>query len=307
MKPTTSILLSALALSSVVDFADAHGRMLSPPHRGHIGRLPKFSGLVPINYSDNGLSAGGIGGTKGGKHGVCGDAYSGVREHETGGTYGRFPIHGSKVVGACYAPGSTVDLEIQLTANHKGYFQFGLCKLSGKDDKETEECFKALAQPSGETQWQVPPGNQVFNMKYVLPSGVTCDGDSHCVLRWHYVGWNNYGVDILGQEHFWNCADVYISNTCGASNPTPSSAKPSTSAVATQAPRPTQPQAPSTSKPTIPTQPPQTSAPSNPTPAPVPGQCGTCANCYYAPTNACFAGWSAAQCAQVPVFKWCGV
>ncbi|RHY83171.1 hypothetical protein DYB26_013468, partial [Aphanomyces astaci] len=102
-------------------------------------------------------------------------------------------------------------------------------------------------------------------------------------------------------------ADVYISNTCGASNPTPSSAKPSTSAVATQAPRPTQPQAPSTSQPTIPTQPPQTSAPSNPTPAPVPGQCGTCANCYYAPTNACFAGWSAAQCAQVPVFKWCGV
>ncbi|RHZ18043.1 hypothetical protein DYB37_005513 [Aphanomyces astaci] len=144
-------------------------------------------------------------------------------------------------------------------------------------------------------------------LQYVLPSGVTCDGDSHCVLRWHYTGWNNAGVGALGQEHFWNCADVYISNTCGASNPTPSSAKPSTSAVATQAPRPTQPQAPSTSKPTIPTQPPQTSAPSNPTPAPVPGQCGTCANCYYAPTNACFAGWSAAQCAQVPVFKWCGV
>ncbi|RLO04641.1 hypothetical protein DYB28_001693 [Aphanomyces astaci] len=301
------IAATATPTSAVAHLADAHGRLVSPPHRGYIGKLPQYKGLVPINYSDNGLSAGGIGQTSGGKNGICGDPYTGVREHETGGVYGRFPQHREKVVGACYAPGSTIGVQVQLTANHKGYFEFGLCKLNHLNDKETEECFQALAEPSGLKEWQVPPGNGFFDIQYVLPSGVTCDGDSHCVLRWHYTGWNNAGVGALGQEHFWNCADVYISNTCGASNPTPSSAKPSTSAVATQAPRPTQPQAPSTSKPTIPTQPPQTSAPSNPTPAPVPGQCGTCANCYYAPTNACFAGWSAAQCAQVPVFKWCGV
>ncbi|KAF0710774.1 hypothetical protein AaE_012384, partial [Aphanomyces astaci] len=173
MKSSTSVLLSALAISSVVDFADAHGRLISPPHRGYIGKLPKFADLVPVNYDDNGLSAGGIGGTKGGKHGVCGDPYSGVRQHETGGTYGLFPVHGSKVVGACYAPGSTVDLQVQLTANHQGYFQFGLCKLNGKHDKETNDCFQTLVQPNGETQWQVPPGNEVFTIQSVLPAGVT--------------------------------------------------------------------------------------------------------------------------------------
>ncbi|RHZ20073.1 hypothetical protein DYB31_004128 [Aphanomyces astaci] len=245
MKSSTTILLTALAISSVVDFADAHGRLISPPHRGYIGKLPKYAGLVPINYDDNGLSAGGIGGTKGGKHGVCGDPYSGVRQHETGGTYGLFPVHGSKVVGACYAPGSTVDLQVQLTANHKGYFQFGLCKLNGKHDKETNECFQTLIQPNGDKQWQVPPGNEVFTIQSVLPAGVTCEGDSHCVLRWHYVGWNNPGVDINGQEQFWNCADVYISNTCG-SNPAPSSATPSTSPRTTSA-VPTSTKAPSTS------------------------------------------------------------
>ncbi|RHY99295.1 hypothetical protein DYB31_011879, partial [Aphanomyces astaci] len=253
----------------------------------------------------------GIGGTKGGKHGVCGDPYSGVRQHETGGTYGLFPVHGSKVVGACYAPGSTVDLQVQLTANHKGYFQFGLCKLNGKHDKETNECFQTLIQPNGDKQWQVPPGNEVFTIQSVLPAGVTCEGDSHCVLRWHYVGWNNPGVDINGQEQFWNCADVYISNTCG-SNPAPSSATPSTSPRTTSA-VPTSTKAPSTpprtttaTSPPKTTRSPSTTTPVNPTQTPAPGQCGSCANCYYAPNDSCFVGWTASQCATVPLFKWCG-
>ncbi|KAF0710715.1 hypothetical protein As57867_005467, partial [Aphanomyces stellatus] len=127
--------------------------------------------------------------------------------------------------------GATVDIQIQITANHKGFFEFGLCKLNGKADKETEECFQSLAQPNGEKQWQLPAGAQTFSMQYKLPSGVTCDGDSHCVLRWWYAGGNNPGQPVNGQEQFWNCADIYISNNCGGNGPSPnpSSAKPTPS------------------------------------------------------------------------------
>ncbi|KAF0712913.1 hypothetical protein As57867_004590, partial [Aphanomyces stellatus] len=159
----------ATALALVASSVDAHGRMVKPPHRGYIGKLPEFKDVVPINYSDNGLNAGGISQTSGGKHGVCGDPYSGVREHETGGTYGVFPTQGAKAIGACYTPGSTVDITVQLTANHMGHFTFGLCKLNGKHDKETEECFQTLAQPDGQQQWPVPSGNDFFTMKYTLP------------------------------------------------------------------------------------------------------------------------------------------
>ncbi|KAF0712866.1 hypothetical protein As57867_004609, partial [Aphanomyces stellatus] len=188
--------------------------MTLPPHHGYIGRLPNHKD-IPIDYSDNGLNAGGIAQTSSGKHGVCGDAYVGVREHETGGIYGLFPTLGANAIGACYTPGQTIDITIQVTANHMGHFTFGLCKLNGKHDKETVECFQVLAQPNGQEQWPVPSGNQDFTMKYTLPQGVTCDGDSHCVIRWVYEGGNNPGVGPLGQEWFWNCADVYISNTCG--------------------------------------------------------------------------------------------
>ncbi|RHY00135.1 hypothetical protein DYB37_002850 [Aphanomyces astaci] len=292
----------------MVQDASAHGRLLVPPHRGYIGKLPQFSGLVPINFSDHGLSGGGIGQTKGGKHGICGDSYSGKRLHETGGEFAKFPQHREKVIGACYAPGSTMDLQVQITANHKGYFEFGLCKLNSLNDKETEDCFKTLVQPNGEKDWQLPAGAKTFNMQYMLPDGVSCDGDSHCVLRWHYVGWNNPDADINGQEQFWNCADIYVSNTCGSnpspssSQPTPSTSTPSTSNPAmTNAPKPTDPSS-STDTPTTTDTPSSTSG----APQPVDPQCGGCTNCYYAVTNACFLGWSKAQCDSLDTYKWCG-
>ncbi|RLN89377.1 hypothetical protein DYB28_010527, partial [Aphanomyces astaci] len=241
MKSTAFLTPMALIMAMMVQDASAHGRLLVPPHRGYIGKLSQFSSLVPTNFGDHGLNAGGIGQTKGGKHGICGDKFSGKRLHETGGEYGKFPQHREKVIGACYAPGSTMDLQVQITANHKGYFEFGLCKLNSLDDKETEDCFKTLVQPNGEKDWQLPAGAKTFNMQYTLPDGVSCDGDSHCVLRWHYVGWNNPDVGIDGQEQFWNCADIYVSNTCG-SNTSPSASEP----AMTTAPKPnaTKPNAP---------------------------------------------------------------
>ncbi|KAF0690962.1 hypothetical protein As57867_017660, partial [Aphanomyces stellatus] len=168
----TSILAST---PGFVQHLDAPGRLIDPTHRDYIGKLPELS-FIPKDYSDHGLNAGGRSQTSGGQHGVCGDPYTGTRDHETGGMYGTFPTNDAKAIGGCYAPGATVDIQIQITANHKGFFEFGLCKLNGKADKETEECFQSLAQPNGEKQWQLPAGAQTFSMQYKLPSGVTCDG-----------------------------------------------------------------------------------------------------------------------------------
>jgi hypothetical protein len=290
MKSTVALSWVAVLAMLAQDVA-GHGRLLVPPHRGYIGKLAQFSAYVSPNYDDHGLNAGGIGQTSGGKHGVCGDPYNGVRQHETGGTYAKFPQFREKVISGCYAPGATIDLQVQITANHYGYFEFGLCKLNALNDKETEECFQTLVQPNGQKDWKLPAGAQTFSMQYSLPAGVTCSGDSHCVLRWHYVGWNNPGSDINGQEHFWNCADIYISNTCG-SNPAPSPSSPRPSSNSPPSP---------SAKPTL--------APYTPKPsssvAPQPG-CGGCGNCYYAPTKACFVGWTKWQCDSVSTFKWCG-
>ncbi|EQC31691.1 hypothetical protein SDRG_10854 [Saprolegnia diclina VS20] len=276
------LVASTLALAAMLHNTDAHGRMTKPAHRGWMGRLPQFS-FVPIDYSDNGLNAGGVAATTSGPHGVCGDPYTQAapREHETGGIYGQFPKHGARAITGCYAPGAVVDIQIQITANHMGYFTFGLCKLNGKNDKETEECFQSLTQPGGAERWPVPSGNDFFNMQYKLPSGVTCDGDSHCVLRWVYTGGNNWGA--AGQEQFWNCADIYISSTCGSPSPV-------------------------TSAPVVPTAAPVTPAPVVPTVAPTPPPSDVCKG----NTNVCFwpltnqvVQYPKDDCIKQSAFVWC--
>ncbi|RHY03158.1 hypothetical protein DYB28_015565 [Aphanomyces astaci] len=318
---TAAALLSILALC--VDHTEGHGRVVKPPHRGYLGRLPKYSAFVPVNYDDDGLSAGGLGATRGGKHGVCGDPYNGAREHETGGKYGLFPKHGSKVIAACYAPGATVDIEVDITANHWGYFTFGLCKLDTRESKETEECFQLLAQPNGETKWPVPygaPGSDATaNLQYKLPASVTCEGESHCVLRWWYTSGNNPG-GVNEQEQFWNCIDIYIGNSCGATPPSSPTAAPATttSKVPVTYPPVTTTKSPATTvkpfpssyapiTPATPTPSPFTRGPTvKPTVPPPAGTCGGCTNCYYGPTKACFSGWTKQDCSTNAIFTWCG-
>ncbi|RHZ38622.1 hypothetical protein DYB26_016317, partial [Aphanomyces astaci] len=121
-------------------------------------------------------------------------------------------------------------------------------------------------------------------------------------------GWNNPDVGIDGQEQFWNCADIYVSNTCGSSpspsssQSTPSTYTPSTSKPAmTNDPKPTAPSS-STDTPVTTDTPPSTSG----APQPVDPQCGGCTNCYFAGNNGCFIGWSKEQCDSTGWYKWCG-
>ncbi|KAF0713976.1 Aste57867_4122 [Aphanomyces stellatus] len=146
--------------------------------RGYIAKLPELKGFIPINYIDNGLSAYGIDETSGTKHRVgrcCAltnelrrDPDSGLRRQKTGGTSVLCPTLGAKAIGACPAPGQTIDITIQVTAKYKS-----LIKLNGKFDTETEEYFQTLVQPNVGKEWNVPPGNGVFTKQYVLPTGLT--------------------------------------------------------------------------------------------------------------------------------------
>ncbi|CAK5147595.1 unnamed protein product [Aphanomyces euteiches] len=89
--------------------------------------------------------------------------------------------------------------------------------------------------------------------------------------------------------------------SAGGSKPTPS-----TSPVVRPTPSPSQKPTPSSS--TKPTPSPSKSPTKAPTtkPSPAGGGCGDCSNCYYAPTQACFVGWTQAQCDSVAAYTWCG-
>lgn len=66
---------------------EAHGRLEEPAARNCAWR---FGYKTPPNYNDNELNCGGVGQqwtTNGGKCGICGDAFNGLRNHEAGGKY----------------------------------------------------------------------------------------------------------------------------------------------------------------------------------------------------------------------------
>jgi len=76
--------------------------------------------------------------TNGGKCGVCGDAWDqpAPRFHESGGFFA------NGLLGRRYTPGQIINVEIELTANHKGYFEMRLCPLDGDPTiVERQECF----------------------------------------------------------------------------------------------------------------------------------------------------------------------
>ena len=82
----------------------------------------------------------------GGKCGVCGDPYHEPvpRLHEAGGFYD------TGLLGRRYTPGQIIDIEVELTANHKGYFELKLCPMSGDPTvAERQDCFnKYVLLPS---------------------------------------------------------------------------------------------------------------------------------------------------------------
>ncbi|KAH9514759.1 hypothetical protein Btru_023560 [Bulinus truncatus] len=161
--------------------------------------------------------------SQGYKCGVCGDPYDGARLNEEGGLYATGLISGS------YLQGQVVTIQVEITANHKGYFEFRICPKSSIGEKTTQECLDryllALADGSGTKYRLASDAIGMINIPVLLPPVLTCD---YCVLQWRYHTGNSWGVDPDGtqcvgcgpQEEFYGCADVSVVNQGGVSTST---------------------------------------------------------------------------------------
>ncbi|BFZ03830.1 hypothetical protein BsWGS_06869 [Bradybaena similaris] len=192
-----------------------HGRLWEPPSRSSMWRRGFAN---PVNYQDMELFCGGVGvqyGVNGGKCGVCGDPWNGPREHEAGGKFA------NGIIVRKYDVGQVIDITIDLTANHKGYFEFNICPTDDPFDKITEQCLAKYPLSEIETglsKYAVPDSTGYsgkIDMKFRLPAGVKCRA---CMLRWRYTAGNSWGTNPDGtgcigcgnQEMFYGCADVAI-------------------------------------------------------------------------------------------------
>ncbi|XP_076312351.1 uncharacterized protein LOC143225968 [Tachypleus tridentatus] len=151
----------------------------------------------------------------GGKCGICGDAWNDPqpRKNEAGGVYGK------GIIVRKYQSGQEITVKVQLTANHKGFFEFKLCPNNNPRKVATQECLDRypLALADGSGYKYIVPNNraETYSVQLRLPSGLTC---TQCVFQWTYTAGNNWGTCEDGsqkvgcgpQETFRGCADVTI-------------------------------------------------------------------------------------------------
>lgn len=74
--------------------------------------------------------------TNGGKCGLCGDPYDQQqpRQNEAGGKYA------TGIISAHYTVGQVIDITVDVTANHKGWFEFRLCPNNDVKKPATQAC-----------------------------------------------------------------------------------------------------------------------------------------------------------------------
>ncbi|CAL8139160.1 unnamed protein product [Orchesella dallaii] len=205
---TVTVLLTLFILQ-----VNGHGRLIRPPSRSSVWRLPEFlSQNPPINYNDNELFCGGIHQEldPGTNCGVCGDPLSQAtpRDNEINGRLYKGIITGK------YSAGQVIEVEVDITAAHKGYMEWRLCT---DPSQENQACFNQnLLQLNGNLGTKVGVDNTgIYRANLRLPDGVKCN---HCILQWNYRAGNNWGVcpDGTGsvgcgpQETFRGCADIKI-------------------------------------------------------------------------------------------------
>ncbi|OXA63536.1 hypothetical protein Fcan01_02764 [Folsomia candida] len=175
-----------------------HGRLMNPPARNAMWR---FGYAVPTNYDDNQLWCGGAQKyyENGEKCGVCGDDFAepSPRDHETGGQFA------NGIVVRRYAPGQIIETEIQITANHLGYFEFKLCPVKDETKEVTEDCLnentlKVLNGETWDTKYYVTSDEMAkdFIVKVKLPHHLTCN---RCVMQWTYIA----DVGIIMNSGSW--------------------------------------------------------------------------------------------------------
>ncbi|TGZ40684.1 Uncharacterized protein DBV15_08398 [Temnothorax longispinosus] len=243
-----NILLVILYLfMQVPDVIHGHGRLMDPPSRNAMWR---FGYPNPVNYNDNELFCGGYAvhwQQNNGKCGVCGDAHhlSQPRPHEAGGEFAngiivrRYTVGEYNVSIICL---EEIEVEIELTANHNGWFEMYICPNNDPSRVTTPECFASYPLYVSGTQnvrFEIPhdTGKKgIIRYTVTLPPYLTC---SQCVVQWnYYTGTKFYRVLLFVSRNMWgtcengteavgcgrpetfrNCADVSIVTSTGAIPP----------------------------------------------------------------------------------------
>ncbi|XP_035217514.1 uncharacterized protein DDB_G0283357-like [Stegodyphus dumicola] len=219
--------LFLLALFHLPAIVWGHARLMSPPSRSSMWRL---GFPTRKNFNDNALYCGGMQvqwQRNGGKCGICGDPYDmpHPRDNEAGGKYGR------GIISRRYLSGQVMEATVEVTTNHRGYFEFKLCPNNNPKKEATQECLdKHILREAGGigTRYYIGDrGRGDITVHLQLPKGLTC---SQCVFQWTYVAGNNWGLcengqSALGcgpQETFRGCADIAIERSSDVFNFRPS-------------------------------------------------------------------------------------
>jgi hypothetical protein len=154
--------------------------------------------------------------------------------------------------------GSCFDIEVAISAQHMGYYEFRLCNNAISDKKQLTNCFlngpllkranplafdkiatykintpPIWSQQQTTTRWRQEPedgaltgatfkGYQIRKLKYCLPIGFSCD---KCILQWYWQTLNSWQVEdattleTTSGERYWNCADIQIVKLNGTAPP----------------------------------------------------------------------------------------
>jgi len=206
---------SLLLVSTLLGCVYGHGRLMDPPSRASMWRVG-FN--TPPDYDDNQGFCGGFAiqwGHNDGKCGLCGDNWANeIRDHETPNKYG------NGIITAVYEPNEVIEIQVDVTANHKGYFTFRLCAADDDLTDPTQECMDSnvlKVVPEMSEKYVLPSTmTGLYNTSVQLPN-IECD---RCVLQWTYTAGNNWGwcdddqkygeVGCGPQETFRACSDIAI-------------------------------------------------------------------------------------------------
>lgn len=194
---------------------NSHGLLLIPPARSSAWR--EDPARFPSYYGDNQMFCGGVNtqySQNNGKCGICGEDYAAPKKFEKGGEYYR------GYIVRTYSANQNIDAVVEITANHKGFFEFRLCNVDDIPEGEaTQECLDKtiLSDKNGRTKIPVTGASpSKFLESLVIPEGFQC---KHCVLQWAYTAGNSWGTDPLtgngcmgcgNQEQFYGCSDIRI-------------------------------------------------------------------------------------------------
>ena len=71
----------------------------------------------------------------GGKCGICGDPWDGPKPHEVPGRYA------NGIIVDNFKSGHEVEVTVQVTKYHKGYFEFKWCPNDNINEDPVQDCF----------------------------------------------------------------------------------------------------------------------------------------------------------------------